>query len=304
MWNPYQDGWQLIDEFLDNVYGPSAPYIREYIQMLQEKVKPLNVFFTIFADPTDGGYLTPETIHKAEELFAQAEKAASGNEALLKRVELAHLPVLYSRLYFYTTGGKAILNAQEMPAVLRKFERIIKEHNITQMAERKDRGDIDAFVKRVKSSPVNFITDWQIIGPFDYAGGKGLKVPYEPERGFNPAKSYDGLWGKVKWKKYTNDLSGYIDFTKIFKRHENGVAYAYRLFKSDRDKTLKVGIGSNDGARVWLNGKMVLDKQVLRKAEPNQDIINLPLKKGDNAVLIKVDQDGGGWGFYFSILHD
>jgi hypothetical protein len=53
---------------------------------------------------------------------------------------------------------------------------------------------------------------------------------------------------------------------------------------------------------VFVNNKLVLDNKIARSAEPNQDIITIPLKKGQNIVLLKIDQLGGGWGFYFTIL--
>ncbi len=302
MWNPWQDGWALIDDFLKGVYGPSSPYINEYIQMLQEKVKPKSVFFSIYAEPTDGGYLTPEVVKKAGELFGKAEEAASGDPALLKRVELAYLPVLYTRLYFYSTGGRAYLSKEEMPEVLGKFERIIKEHKIARMAEREDAGDIAAFIQRVKDAP-DFIASWWVTGPFSNEDGKGLTEKYGPEKGWDTTAVFQGAGNReIGWKHYENKESGYMDFTKILHFSGKGVAYAARNFRINENRKLKVGIGSNDGVRMWLNGKLVLDHKVLRKAEPNQEILTLPFNKGDNMVLIKIDQDGGGWGFYFSIL--
>ena len=304
MWNPWQDGWKLIDEFVSNVYGPSAPYINNYIQMMHDKVKPDSVYFSIYAEATDGGYLTPEVVQKAETLFAGAETAASGNPALLKRVELAHLPILYSRLYFYSICGNAYLSMVEMPEVLRKFEKIIAEHKITRMAEGEDIGDISAFIQRIKNASV-FISDWWLIGPFDNTNGKGLTTTYSPESEVDINRVYKGVEAQeVKWKRYFNKNSGYIDFTKIFHPSENGVVYASRIFKMDEEKSMKIGVGSNDGVRMWLNGKLVLDQKVLRKAEPNQEILTLPFKKGENSVLIKIDQFGGGWGFYFSLLNE
>ncbi len=189
-----------------------------------------------------------------------------------------------------------------MPDVLQKFERIIAEHKISRMAEGKEIGDISAFIERVKNAP-NFISDWWIIGPFDNSNENGLSTIYPPENEFNVNKTYTGNKNQnVKWKSYHNEESGYIDFTKIFHPSENGVVYASRNFKMDEDKSMKIGVGSNDGVRMWLNGKLVLDHKVLRKAEPNQEILTLRFKKGDNSVLIKVDQFGGGWGFYFSLL--
>ena len=243
MWNPQQDGWKLIDEFVDNVYGPSAPYISQYIKMLHEKVKPKTVYFSIYSPPTDGGYLTVETLKKAEELFNQAEKAASGDETLLKRVELTHLPVLYSRLYFYSIGGRADLSKEEMPAVLAKFEKIIKDNKITRMAETEGYREVDAFIKRVKEA-YEFISDWQIIGPFANDNRKGLKTAYPPEKEFETAKTYKGVNGtEVKWKTYSNPLSGYVDFTKLFSEHEQGVAYAHTTLEAERSGKVKIGVG-------------------------------------------------------------
>jgi hypothetical protein len=70
----------------------------------------------------------------------------------------------------------------------------------------------------------------------------------------------------------------------------------------DEGKDVRIGIGSNDGVRAWINGNLALDRKVGRKAEPNQDIISVHLNQGENNILIKIDQLGGGWGFYFSIL--
>jgi hypothetical protein len=63
-------------------------------------------------------------------------------------------------------------------------------------------------------------------------------------------------------------------------------------------------VGSNDGVRLWVNRVLVLDQQVGRTAVPNQDVVIVPFKKGKNNILLKIDQHGGGWGFYFSILAD
>ena len=267
MWNPYQDAQALIDEFVREVYGDAAPYIKSYIDLLHEKVKPDSVFFSIYAKPTDGGYLTPELVSTSARLFEEAEKAVAGDPALLRRVELASLPVIYSRLYFYATGGKAFLNAGEMPEVLAKFQRIIKENNITRIAEGTERGDIDAFVKKVNHHDT-YLTDWWIIGPFDNREGKGLFQVYPPENEIDMEKSYLGINNqKVFWRKIENHLSGYIDFTKLFKESEIGVAYAYMPLNISQPGDYRLGIGSNDGARLWINGKLVLDHMIARKAE-------------------------------------
>jgi hypothetical protein len=302
MWDPWQDGQALIDEFVTDVYGRADPYISQYIRLLHDQVKPDSVYFSIYAEPTDGGYLTPELVNKAEALFVKAEKEVADDTALLKRVELAHLPVIYTRLYFYSTGGQAFLSKEEMPAVLEKFERIITEHKITRMAEREDVGNIRNFIERVKEGNT-FITDWWLIGPFDNTDENGLQIIYPPEQEFDTSGTYTGSSGRpVKWEQYNNEISGYIDFAGIYKPSDNGVAYAQRIIHMDEEKDVQIGIGSNDGVRMWVNGELILDHKVGRKAEPNQEILTVHFQKGDNTVLLKIDQLGGGWGFYFSIL--
>lgn len=302
MWNPHQDSQALIDEFVENVYGNAAPYIKTYIDLLHEKVKPDSVYFSIYAKPTDGGYLTPDVVQESVRLFKQAEDAAASDPALLKRVELAELPILYTQLYFYTIDGQAYLSTKDMPDVLKKFQRIIKENKITQLAENRTMSDVNTFIEKVKHQ-YTYLTNWWIIGPFDNPNEKGLHIKYPPENEFETEKPYVGKNDQtIRWKHIENKESGYMDFTKLFDDRIDGVAYARTTMESKQDGKIKIGIGSNDGVRLWVNGSVVLSNQIARKAEPNQDIIIVNLKKGKNDILIKIDQTGGGWGFYFTLM--
>lgn len=302
MWNPHQDSQALIDEFVENVYGDAAPYIKTYIDLLHEKVKPDSVYFSIYAKPTDGGYLTPDVVQESVRLFKQAKDAAANDPALLKRVELAELPILYTRLYFYTIGGRAYLSTEALPKVLKKFQRIIEENKITQLAENRTMSDVNTFIEKVKHQ-YTYLTNWWIIGPFDNPNEKGLLIKYSPENEFETEKPYVGKNDQtIRWQHIENKESGYMDFTKLFDDRIDGVAYARTTMESKQDGKIKIGIGSNDGVRLWVNGNVVLSNQIARKAEPNQDIIIVNLKKGKNDILIKIDQTGGGWGFYFTLM--
>ena len=302
MWNPHQDAQALIDEFVTNVYGNAAPFIKTYIELLHEKVKPDSVYFSIYSKPTDGGYLTPEVVQESVRLFKRAESAAANDPALLKRVELAELPILYTQLYFYSIGGQAYLSKDDMPKVLEKFQRIVEENKITQLAENPARSSINAFIEKVKHK-YTYLTNWWIIGPFDNPNEKGLQIKYPPENEFEAEKQYDGKNGiPIKWKYFENKESGYMDFIKLFKDKNDGVAYARTTIDLKQNAKIKIGIGSNDGVKLWINGKLVHVNQIARKAEPNQDIVTVNMKKGKNDILIKIDQTGGGWGFYFTII--
>ena len=80
-----------------------------------------------------------------------------------------------------------------------------------------------------------------------------------------------------------------------------GVAYAYRKVETDEDKTIQISMGTNDGVKLWLNGELLLESKASRAARPGDESVALPLKKGTNTVLLKFDQLGGGWGFFFAV---
>lgn len=303
MWNPDRDGDGLIHEFVENVYGKAAPFVQSYIDMMHADVKADTSHFSIWAQPIEVNYLKPELIARADSLFMLAEQAASADQALAGRVELAYLPILYTKLFFYAIGGSSYLKADKYPATLAKFERILEKNRIRAMGDMADTyGNIGAFLDRVRSAPV-FVNDWHILGPFDNTDGNGLRNELIPEPAIDLNATFKGKNSEaLQWRPYVNDVSAYIDFKKLFDPSDYTVAYAYHNYRSDKARVARFGAGSNDGIRVWVNHKLVLDHPESRKAEPNQDIFSVPLREGDNHILVKVDQLERGWGFYFGEL--
>ena len=299
MWNPNLDGQKLIDEYVENVYGNASGYVTQYIKLMHDQVKPDSVRFSIWTNPEDVDYLNLKAIQKADSLFDLAKSAAKSDTALLKRVERAYLPVIYTKLYFHSIGGTDYV-PENLAAVVADYKRIIADNKIATMAEVAEVGSIPKFLERVES-PDRFVNDWWLIGPFDNTERKGFAAVYGPEMGFDSTKTYTGAAGKaVKWKTYSDHTSGYINFARLFSPNKDVVSYAYTTVIAPEAQTMKFGVGSNDGVRVWVNGKLVLDRPILRKAVPNDDTITVPVKKGENSILVKVDQLGNKWGFYFT----
>jgi hypothetical protein len=302
MWNPYQDGNALIDEFVANVYGPAAPFVAQYIQMARDTVRPASMRFSIFASLEQMPYLTTDFLDRADALFAKAEAAASEDPALLKRVQLAHLPIHYARLQFYVVGGVDYLGREYAPAVLDAFTRTLHEHQIKQFGEQFGEDAIAEFIQHVSLTPA-YITDWQLLGPFDNTERAGFDRAYPPETGVDLDAAYAGADGSdIRWTAYEPGKTGYVDLARAIRPDDvPGVAYAYRVFEADADKTLQISMGSNDGVKLWLNGELLLSSKASRVARPGDESVVLPLKKGLNSVLLKIDQLGGGWGFYFAV---
>lgn len=65
-----------------------------------------------------------------------------------------------------------------------------------------------------------------------------------------------------------------------------------------------MGVSSDDSIKVWLNGEVVHNNPVNRGrggAGSFQDTFSVNLVKGDNLLLIKVSERGGGWGMFAGI---
>lgn len=301
MWNADRDAQALIDEYVANVYGPAGNYISEYINLLHDQVKSDSVYFSIWSIPMDMNYLNLQTIQKADSLFNLARKAAGNDAGLLDRIELAYLPIIYTKLSFYSVGGTAYLKAEEAGELINQFEVILKQRKITDLNVFADvYGSLGAFISNVKATDY-YHTDWWITGSFDNKDLKGLATVFPPENGFDSTQIFTGKDGmKVGWRKHNETTTGYINFAKLFNPSEETVAYAFKKVYLAEAKTVTYGVGSNDGVKVWINGEVVLDRSISRRADPNQDVITVQMKKGENTILVKVDQLKRGWGFYFT----
>ncbi|MBV9848765.1 MAG: hypothetical protein JO250_03660 [Armatimonadetes bacterium] len=62
-----------------------------------------------------------------------------------------------------------------------------------------------------------------------------------------------------------------------------------------------LGAGSDDGIKLWLNGRQVYDHPGARSDSMDQDKVSAHLNAGWNSVLIKVTQGNGGWSLHFRI---
>ena len=100
---------------------------------------------------------------------------------------------------------------------------------------------------------------------------------------------------------YANDFSKRLEPQPGMK-----LVYAKTTIDSDRDQVKKLYIGYSDDVSVFLNGRILYrgrsaqyfrDPGFLGIVNPENDAVYLPLKKGQNELLLAVSEIGGGWGF-------
>lgn len=73
---------------------------------------------------------------------------------------------------------------------------------------------------------------------------------------------------------------------------DNAAVYVRAKIRSEVDRVAPITVSSDDGVRVWLNGKPVHSNNALRGVDQGEDAVNLPLNKGENLLLIKLVNGG------------
>lgn len=134
----------------------------------------------------------------------------------------------------------------------------------------------------------------------DYLSALGGEAAAQPKAG-QTVKRPDGT--AAAWTEHTSPKD-VIDLTKLFpgRPTDNVVAYAYTTVERPAAGKAILAAGSDDGIRIWVNGKLVHDHLVARGTRPDEDIVDVELRKGVNHLLVKVEQGGGGWGFVLRAL--
>ena len=135
---------------------------------------------------------------------------------------------------------------------------------------------------------------WHSVGPFGESNGqKSLSEDYGPETGVN----LDTPVGEtpLNWVDHPEYADGKVHMLA----NTPGSTYLYREIHALTPRALQVGVGSDDGIRIWLNGELVHDNPVARGVALDQDSLELPLEQGRNELLLKVANYGGAAGFAF-----
>ncbi len=151
-------------------------------------------------------------------------------------------------------------------------------------------------VEPVKVGRLQFGPFYQ-IGPFTERGKDAFDYTFPPEA--FPAEKEPNLtggYGKLRWQRVP-DGDGQV---RGLSCPDNGAIYFYRKITAARNQRPMTYYGSDDGLAVWCNGKKVISNKVARGVAANQDNARLELKKGENHLLIKIWNRGGGCGWYFS----
>jgi len=154
LWHPEADADALANEFMAAYYGPAAPRVREYFDLLYDRVDDHAAPFHTYCEGSNPGLVTPAFAAKAYGIFDRAKAAVKDDPILLERVRYEELcGVLWSDLD-ENTKTKLVTDGRVNPALLAKARKLV-DICAARGIEWFARGDRDnAWIRKALGIPV------------------------------------------------------------------------------------------------------------------------------------------------------
>jgi WD40 repeat protein len=148
-----------------------------------------------------------------------------------------------------------------------------------------------------------FIRNWLLLLPLPFTSGESgaraldrQQLPDEPNLRPSPGERVRLGAGELVWRQHRSP-EPVLDFNAVLGRAtELSVVYAVCYIESDQAREgLWLQVGSDDQAKVYLNGQAIYQCPVPRPLETLDTIGPLSLKPGTNVLLLKVVNENANW---------
>ena len=144
-----------------------------------------------------------------------------------------------------------------------------------------------------------YVANWLVAGPYRQQG-KGCSqlydVPFPPEQ---PGGA------KVTWQPAPHpadpSLRWQVDLGPIV-GGDHCIVYLRTRVYSPQARPVRLEIGTDDGIKLWINGRLVHANNAIRGLTPAQDKATATLKAGWNDLLAKITQHTQGCGACIRVL--
>jgi sugar lactone lactonase YvrE len=144
-------------------------------------------------------------------------------------------------------------------------------------------------------TPPGTITGWQVSRPFRIGEIDMERYPTGDEA------------ARIEWREVTSEPSGLVDVARYTGRigRETDCVLARTVLHEETETVREIRFGYSDAVTLFLNGELLFaGNSAYRLRDPSflgiiglNDAVYLPLKKGDNELLLMVAESFGGWGF-------
>ncbi len=134
------------------------------------------------------------------------------------------------------------------------------------------------------------IAAWLVLGAFPVREGPDrLRHAYLEDEASSAPRPAVAV-GSFLWRQRPADANGQMDLKVAIGEPplEQAVAYAFSWVTTADERTVSFGFESDDDVRVWLNGTLILDREVARSLRGGTDTVTVRLARGANRLLMKV----------------
>jgi len=240
-----------------------------------------------------------ETISNAQEALTLAKSTDDRRVIISELADLKQAGVL-DLLKPYLAEADLKEDAMAAAVKLAKYEAAAAPADIEAMLKDIEQNSANEGTRKSATEQLaairktsGYILNWRVAGPYipepAVAPPQMLDIPFAPEQA-------DG--GEVEWKQVaagTNEKRREIVDLGEEMPGDNRVAYLRARIISKTTRAATLQFGSDDGARVWLNGEVVLSAPATRPYKANDDSVEVRLHEGENYLMIKVTQGKAGW---------
>ncbi len=126
-------------------------------------------------------------------------------------------------------------------------------------------------------TPVPTSRDWQISPVYS---AKSFDEAFDQSAPEEPGKPGPGHWTPLQYE-LGKDAPNLI-------RKDNAYVYVKGTISLSRSGPQILRIGSDDGIRLWLNGKLIHSHKIGRGLDAPKDLVTAEFKAGDNEIVAKV----------------
>ncbi len=209
-------------------------------------------------------------------------------------VDPAALAVVTPLLDNPAVQAEAALAATQIAKAVSGANRDLAETTLKKvLAVTKDAGQkaaVEAALKQIEAL-ADYVTAWQVAGPYresgkDYAAL--FDIAFAPETAPETANWRLMPVGTDSARPWL------LDLLKLY-GGEQCVAYLRTGVYSETEQPAVLELGSDDGVKVWLNGKPVYAHNIARPLTPGSDKASVKLRAGWNSILLKITQNNLGW---------
>jgi hypothetical protein len=234
------------------------------------------------SDPTAPERLVPRMLHDPAPEFRRDAVQRLYDEAA--RLEEARRLDDAERIYLHALEGA--LEPDQTEAIAGSLERLGRPIDLAKH--------------------FGFVLNWNLIGPFDNAGGKGFDSAYPPETLIELSANHAGKTGDVRWASVvSDDRYGVVNLAKALGPHKGAVGYAAAEFALDAKGKVELRMGTPNAVKLWVNGKPAFQRDEYHRGmepvieggrtvlKPVLDQFRIPveLPAGKSVFLIKVCQN-------------